>query len=132
MGSMRSIAVYPGMGYCKAYRKRKLRDGVYEIQRKVQGKIERSALKVISIPQNESEISGLRADGYDDRSIRSYYKDSLDKIENEYAIMATLKGHANIVHCEDVQTVPHEDGLGWDIYIRMELLTSLKNRSLCI
>ena len=45
-------------------------------------------------------------------------------------MMARLKGHSGIVHCEDVQTVPHEDGLGWDIYIRMELLRLPLKKSL--
>ena len=39
--------------------------------------------------------------------------------------MAQFKGNSNIVSYEDHMTVPHDDGKGWDILIRMELLTSL-------
>ena len=39
--------------------------------------------------------------------------------------MSKLKGHSNIVSYEDHKIVPHKDGIGWDILIRMELLTPL-------
>src|SRR5699024_9266757 len=32
----------------------------------------------------------------------------------------------NIVSCEDFKVVPHEDGIGGDIFLRMELLTPLR------
>lgn len=100
---------------------------VYEIQREIRGRTEHAALKVISIPHNESEIYELKADGYDDESITQYFADSLEKIEEEYAMMADLKGHSNVVYCDDIRTVQHDDGFGWDIYIKMELLTPLKS-----
>ena len=99
---------------------------VYEIQRTIRGRTEHAALKVLSIPQHESEVDSLRADGYDDDSIAQYFSDSLDKIESEYAMMADMKGHSNVVYCDDIQTVQHDNGYGWDIYIKMELLTPLK------
>lgn len=100
---------------------------VYEIQRGIRGRTEHAALKVISIPHNKSEIHELRADGYDDESITQYFADSLEKIEEEYAMMADLKGHSNVVYCDDIRTVQHDDGFGWDIYIKMELLTPVKS-----
>ena len=39
--------------------------------------------------------------------------------------MSKLKGHSNIVSYEDHKMFPHEDGVGWDILIRMELLTPI-------
>ena len=101
---------------------------VYEIQRTIRGRTEHAALKVLSIPQHESEVEELRADGYDDDSITQYFADSLDKIEGEYAMMADMKGHSNVVYCDDIQTVQHDNGYGWDIYIKMELLTPLKSQ----
>ena len=100
---------------------------VYEIQREIRGRTEHAALKVISIPHDESEIHELKADGYDDESITQYFADSLGKIEEEYAKMADLKGHSNVVYCDDIRTVQHDNGFGWDIYIKMELLTPLKS-----
>lgn len=101
---------------------------VYEIQRTIRGRTERSALKVLSIPQNEGETEELRLDGYDEDGITRYFADSLEKIEGEYAMMAEMKGHANVVYCEDIRTIQHDSGFGWDVYIKMELLTPLKNQ----
>jgi serine/threonine protein kinase len=39
--------------------------------------------------------------------------------------MDRLKGHTNIVSYEDHTVIPHENKIGWDILIRMELLTPL-------
>ena len=39
--------------------------------------------------------------------------------------MESFKGSANIVNVEDYKVIVKADGVGWDIYIRMELLTPL-------
>ena len=97
---------------------------VYEIERKDQfGHTEKAALKIISIPKEESDIDSLANFGYDDNSITEYYRKSLNSIINEYALMSQLKGHSNIVSVEDRKAVQQENGIGWDVYIRMELLT---------
>ena len=44
--------------------------------------------------------------------------------------MNTLKGSGNIVSYEDHAVIEHEDGIGWDIIIRMELLTPLQEHIL--
>ena len=98
---------------------------VYEIQRNVFGNIEKAAIKVISIPQDQSEIAELRADGYDQASIIKKYNNYLADIVKEYSLMAKLKGNSYIVDCDDLQYTPHENGIGWDIVIKMELLTPL-------
>ncbi len=98
---------------------------VYEIQRNLYGNGEKAALKVISIPQNTGEIQELRNDGYDEESITNTFKTYMQSIINEYAMMRKMKGCTNIVDCDDVQVIQHEDGIGWDIYIKMELLTPM-------
>lgn len=98
---------------------------VYEIQRDVLGLTEKAALKVISIPQNESEVDELYRDGYDKENIIGTFQTHLKNIVNEYSLMRQMNGCSNIVHCDDVRYVPKEDGIGWDIYIKMELLQPL-------
>lgn len=98
---------------------------VYEIQRDVFGELEKAALKVISIPQNQSEVDELYRDGYDEESIVKTFESHLKSIVNEYSLMRKMNGCSNIVHCDDVRYVPKGDGIGWDIYIKMELLTPL-------
>ena len=98
---------------------------VYEIQRDVFGETERAALKVITIPENSADIEDLRVEGYDDESITSRFHSYLEDIVKEYSTMAKMKGHPNVVYCDDVQYIQHDDGIGWDIYIKMELLTPI-------
>ena len=98
---------------------------VYEIERDLFGKIEKAALKHIGIPQNPSDIDELYSDGYDDESITATFRSHLQSIVAEYSMMRKLNGAANVVNCDDVQYVQRDDGIGWDIYIKMELLTPL-------
>ena len=98
---------------------------VYEIQRDVFGRTERAALKTVVIPQHAGEIEELRQEGYDNASITARFRSYLEDIVREYNMMAELKGCANIVYCDDLRYVQHEDGFGWNLYIKMELLTPL-------
>lgn len=102
---------------------------VYQIERDIPGKkdSERAALKVMSIPRSQEDIEDLENQGYDRDTITAYYRKQLDEILREYSIMLDLKGHTNIIYCDEVKWTPHEDGIGWDIYIRMELLSPLRD-----
>ncbi len=102
---------------------------VYEVERDVlgNGNVEKAAMKVISIPKDDNEIRELRSEGYDDGSITMRFEGYRNDIVSEYALMAKMKGNANIVYCDDVRFVQKNNGIGWTIYIRMELLTSLMN-----
>ena len=98
---------------------------VYEIEREVFGHIEKAALKLITIPQSSSDIDELLSDGYDEESITLRLEGYLKDIVREYSMMVDMKGCANIVYCDDVKYIQHDDGMGWDIFIKMELLTAL-------
>ena len=99
---------------------------VYEIRRElVDGTTESAAMKVITIPQNPEDISEMYGEGYDDESITASFRAHLKSIVAEYTLMRKLDGSANAVNCKDISYVQHPDGIGWDIYIRMELLTPL-------
>ncbi len=110
--------------------KRKIGNGsygsVYEIERTDRfGNLEKSALKVISIPREESEIEMFLDTGYDEQSLTTEYEQRLERIISEYVLMSQLRGHPNIVAVEDRSTVLQDNQIGWDVYIRMELLTPL-------
>lgn len=106
---------------------RKLGEGsfgtVYEIQREDFGEVYRSALKVITVPQSSTELKTMQQEGMDNNSIHSYFYSVVSDIVREFALMNRLKGFTNIVCYEDHEVIPHDDGMGWDILIRMELLT---------
>ena len=98
---------------------------VYEIEREELSNVYKAALKVISIPTSEEEIRSMRKTGMDDRSISTFFKSEASEIVHEIGIMNRLKGNTNIVSYEDHRLIPHDDGIGYDILIRMELLTPL-------
>lgn len=100
---------------------------VYEIQKAEDSKTGdyRSALKVITIPQSPDDYRAYEDDGYDEKSISAIFKEQIDDIVSEFQMMSQFKGTSNIVSYEDHRIVPHADGRGWDILIRMELLMAL-------
>ena len=98
---------------------------VYEIERALGSFTEKAAMKVISIPLDHSAIEAAYVEGYDDESISRLYSNQKEQILDEYRNMEELSGYSNIVTCKDVSVVPHDNAFGWDIYIRMELLTPL-------
>ena len=98
---------------------------VYEIERDVLGMTEKAALKHITIPRDDSEIEELVSDGYDMADVSQRYDSYLKDIVREYAIMASLKGNPNIVDCDDLDYHPREGKPGWEIFIRMELLSPM-------
>lgn len=98
---------------------------VYEITRDIYGHQERAAMKVISIPQSDSDIEELLDSGYTRENVTDTFKEHMQDILREYSLMREMNGSANVVNCDDVRIVQHDDGVGWDIFIRMELLTPL-------
>ena len=101
--------------------------GVYEIQRKLpDGRVETAALKKMSIPRDQEEVYVLQSQSFSGEQITACFKKQMGELVREYLFMQKLSGCPNVVSCQDVRYSPHEDGIGWDIYIRMELLTPLK------
>ena len=96
---------------------------VYEIEREEFGVKSQSALKVISIPKNRNEIRELMSEGMDEESASTYFRGFVEDFVRECQIMSNLKGNSNIVSFEDYKVVEHKNEIGWDILIRMEMLT---------
>lgn len=82
-----------------------------------------AAIKVISIPQNESEINSLRSEGLSRAATRTYLQGIVNDFISEIQFMESLKGVHNIVSVEDYKVIEKKNEIGWNIYIRMELLT---------
>lgn len=100
---------------------------VYEIERQLLNSTEKAAMKVISIPRDEDALELMRlAYGYDDSAVAHSIVTQLTSVEREYSIMTKMRGHSNIVSCDDFSYVPHEGRPGYDVFIRMELLKSLQ------
>lgn len=86
-----------------------------------------AAVKVISIPQNESEIASLRSEGLSKDATKIYLQGVVRDFIGEIQLMESLKGVQNIVSVEDYKVTEKPNGIGWNIYIRMELLTPLNS-----
>ena len=86
-----------------------------------------AVLKAISIPAGgEAEIRSVLASGVEEKDLESYYEGIIGSVSNEFTILSKLSGNTHIVDYSDHEIIRHEDAFGWDILIRMELLTPLQ------
>ena len=99
---------------------------VYKISKEDFGHVYGAALKIIEIPQNMSEVEYVRNEGMDEESINSYFYGIAEDVVKEFELMSKLKGNTNIVSYEDHMIEAKDNGYGWEISIRMELLTPLE------
>ena len=82
-----------------------------------------AAIKMISIPIDSSEVDTLRSEGLSINDIKTYFDNVEKDFIGEIQLLESLKGNPNIVSIEDYKVVEKKEGIGWNIYIRMELLT---------
>ena len=86
-----------------------------------------AAIKAISIPSDPSEVDSLRSEGLDINATKTFLHGIVEDFVNEIQMMESLKGVQNIVSVEDYKVVEKTDEIGWDIFIRMELLTTFNS-----
>ena len=98
---------------------------VFEIERREQGHIYHAAMKAITIPASPRDFAEAEEKLGEQGAVR-YFRGIVDSLSKEFQIMADLSGNTNIVSYYDHYILEHEDGHGWDIFIRMELLTPLR------
>ncbi|MEG1491519.1 MAG: protein kinase [Oscillospiraceae bacterium] len=100
---------------------------VYRAKRFEYGKLYYSAIKHISIPSSDAVVDSLYDDGIvnDASSLEQYLRSILEKLLKEVEINVSLKGYTNIVSYEDHLVVQKTNSPGYDVFIRMELLTGL-------
>lgn len=98
---------------------------VYEAVRRDNQGERHAAIQVISILRSESEGGSLRPEGLSQDAARTKPQDVVNDVVGEIQLMESFKGVQNIVGVEDYKVVERPDQTGWDIYIRMELLTPL-------
>ena len=102
---------------------------VYRAVREEFGRKYYAAIKHISIPASESQVTEAISEGVadDNESVREYFEDIAKNLINEISLMNNVKGKTNIVSYEDHLIIPKSSGIGYDIIIRMELLTGLND-----
>ena len=100
---------------------------VYKVHKEEFGRTYEAAVKMISIPQNESDILQAKSEGLNEESARSYFQAFVTDIIQEVDLMNAFRGNTNIVSLEDHKVIEKTDEIGWDIIIRMELLETLSS-----
>lgn len=98
---------------------------VYEIEKKDFGTEIKAALKVICIAKADSEMDATVTEGMNEAETEEFFYGFVEEILQEIKTMVSLRGHLNIVSYEDHCVIPHEGRMGWDILIKIELLTPL-------
>lgn len=97
---------------------------VYKARRTEKGRSFYSAIKILTIPANQSELEGVRSETLDEKSTRDYFENLVEECIQEISTMEHFRGNSHIVSVEDYKVVEYLDTIGWEIYIRMEYLTS--------
>lgn len=101
---------------------------VYKIYKIENGERIEAAAKYISIPKSENDIDIAISKGFatdDEDSLRSFFSTRANAFSKEIELMMKLQDAKNIVHYEAHIKEEKKEEIGWDIIIRMELLTAL-------
>lgn len=86
-----------------------------------------SAIKHIPIPQDNAEIKELYDEGIisNEKSAYQYYDMLRESLVKEIRFMYAFREDKNIVTYEDHLVIPRKNAPGYDVFIRMELLSEL-------
>ncbi len=98
---------------------------VFKVKKEKMGEVFYSAVKIIQIPKEEDEIQERLADGQTSQSIHHYYKSIAQGLMNEIKVLEELKSVGNVVNIEEFDIRERKEGIGWEAFIRMELLQNL-------
>ena len=84
-----------------------------------------AALKWLWIPQDVDDAYKKKKQGYLESQIHQLYENDAQTVKKEIEVMKRLNGESHVVGCEDFEIKKRNGDFGWDILIRMELLTPL-------
>lgn len=102
---------------------------VYEISRDsgAEGGTEKAALKWVALCPSQNEIDDCPRRGMTLEDLAEKYDARKNQCLGEISIMQSVQGESTLVNYQDYQAYRRGEGqIGWDILIRMELLTPVK------
>lgn len=101
---------------------------VYCAQKKEDSSIQ-SAIKIIRLPFGETELDAVSKEYHHDiASVKQHFTDMANEYKRKIEILRTLQECPHIVAYQDFCVQPMENEIpGWNIFIRMELLTSFSD-----
>ena len=97
---------------------------VYKAQRTEKGRSFYSAIKIITIPASKGELDSEPSESGHEKSVRGKFENLVEECIQEVSTMEYFRGNSHIVSVEDYKVMEYLDEIGWDIFIRMEYLTS--------
>ena len=88
-----------------------------------------SAIKIIRVPQEDTDWDQMLAEGKSAAQTREYFQEAVDDALKEIRAMEELGGHTNIVNIYDYKLYKVPDRDVWYILIRMEYLQKISVES---
>lgn len=82
-------------------------------------------IKILSLPQSDAEIVSLKNEGMDAAQIAKYYNDKVTEAVNSSKLNASLNGVVSTRAAEECKVLARDEGIGWELYTRSELLIPL-------
>lgn len=104
-----------------------LGEGAYGSVYQIEKGGECCALKVISFPHDEGERRMQLKALKDPEAVSEYFKAQAEACLVEESMQVGLSHCENVVAIYDNYLIPMEDAVGWNAFIRMELLTDLQD-----
>ena len=98
---------------------------VYRAEKHTDGAFDTAAIKVISIPSDERQLRALTCDGLSEKETEDFLYSLVKGYTTEIKLMTSFRSCPNVVSILDHTICRKKDSVGWDIFIRMELLTPL-------
>lgn len=96
---------------------------VFEIQHHSPAGIESGALKVMQLPRDPGVIQQM-LEGSDLETVKHRFHARMEAAAGAYGLMAALRGHPNVLSCEEPSVQPMADGIGWELTVKSEILQS--------
>lgn len=100
---------------------------LYEIRLDGSDPAETAAVRILSVPQDPKRTAALQRKGYDADRIRQHYQKLTDRFLEDNRRLQALSAHPNLAACQDLRKIPHADGIGWDIVLKMPLPSPLED-----
>lgn len=103
---------------------------LYVIKREAEEEPELSLLRVVTIPRDNSDIDYLLGKAHSPEAIRDYYKNFIYNLGNEGKIYFYNLDEDSWLPYLEKKIMLHDDGIGWDALIRMDLTTTYAEYSI--
>ena len=98
---------------------------LFQIHRDTPDGREISGLRIIRIPASEEEYETAKKTVLAEEEAHELFYEMLERITGECRVMESLSENPNILGCREYEAVENEEGFGWTVYIRTELLRPL-------